>query len=172
MGRIESGAIAVGDAVTVLPGGRSSRIRAIHIHGQPLPRAVAEQSVTLLLDDEIDVSRGDMLVRRDDTPPASRTVRADLCWLSEQPFDPRRRYLIRHTTREVSARLAGIESRLNIQTLCREDATDISLNDIARVSLLLSQPIFADPYRDNRSTGAFIVIDEASNNTVGAGMIV
>ncbi|MRR51009.1 MAG: sulfate adenylyltransferase [Rhodocyclaceae bacterium] len=172
MGQVESGEIAVGDEVTVLPSGRSTRVKDIQLYGQSLPVAIAEQSVTLLLDDEIDISRGDMIVKSGEVPAASSSIQADLCWLSETPLDPNRRYLIRHTTREVKAKLAGIEYRLNIQTLRREDATGLVMNDIARVCFRLAQPVFADPYGENRSTGAFIVIDESSNNTVGAGMIV
>jgi sulfate adenylyltransferase subunit 1 len=172
MGQIESGEIAVGDAVTVLPSGRSSRIRDIQLHGKSLPRAIAEQSVTLLLEDEVDISRGDMIVKQGEAPEARTTLQADLCWLSEKPLDPNRRYLIRHTTREVKAKIASIGNRLDIQTLSRDDATGLAMNDIAQVNFRLAQPVFADPYRSNRATGAFIVIDESSNNTVGAGMIV
>jgi sulfate adenylyltransferase subunit 1 len=128
--------------------------------------------VTLFLEDEVDISRGDMLVRRGQAPLVLSTVRADLCWLSEQPLDPRRRYLLRHTTREVKAKVATIDHRINVDSLIREDATELAMNDIARVSLRLAQPIFADTYEDNRGTGAFILIDETTNNTVGAGMIV
>jgi len=172
MGRVESGEVRVGDAVAVLPSGRTTRVRDIQIGGVSQPAAIAEQSVTLLLEDEIDISRGDMIVRKDAAPPALTTVRASLCWLSESPLDPNRRYLLRHTTRETKAKLAGIDTRLDIETLEREAATGLRMNDIAQVQLRLAQPIFADAYAENRATGAFIVIDESSNNTVGAGMIV
>ncbi|MBL8490562.1 MAG: sulfate adenylyltransferase [Rhodocyclaceae bacterium] len=171
MGRVESGELARGDAVTILPSGRSTRVKDIQLFGRSLDRAIAEQSVTLLLEDDVDVSRGDMIVRTAEAPEATNTIRADLCWLSETPLDPNRRYLIRHTTREAKAKLAAIDHRLNIETLRKEDATGLRMNDIARVSFRLAQPIVADPYDDNRGTGAFIVIDESSNNTVGAGMI-
>jgi sulfate adenylyltransferase subunit 1 len=171
MGRIESGEIAVGDRVAVLPSGRTTTVRDIQIGGRSLPMAVAEQSVTLLLADEIDISRGDMIVKPEAPAEAKNAIRANLCWLSETPLDPYRRYLIRHTTREAKAKLATIDYRLNIETLGREDATGLEMNDIAQVTFRLAQPIFADRYADNRGTGAFIVIDESSNNTVGAGMI-
>ncbi|WP_319239000.1 GTP-binding protein [uncultured Propionivibrio sp.] len=171
MGRIESGHIAVGDAVTVLPSGRQSRIRAIEVFGTQFDAADAEQSVTLLLDDEIDISRGDMIVKTDEQPPVVRQIEAMLCWLSEAPLDPRRKYLIRHTTRDTKAMLEGIEERIDVNTLERLPAERLEMNDIARVCFKLAQPVFPDPYVKNRSTGAFIVIDEASNNTVGAGMI-
>jgi sulfate adenylyltransferase subunit 1 len=172
MGRIESGEIGVGDAVTVLPSGRTTQVRDIQVAGVSQPLAFAEQSVTLLLADEIDISRGDMIVCPGQGPQVRNAVRANLCWLSETPLDPNRRYLIRHTTRETRAKLAGIDSRLDIEKLTREAATGLAMNDIALVSFRLAQPIFADSYADNRVTGAFIVIDESSNNTVGAGMIV
>ncbi|MDO8933383.1 MAG: GTP-binding protein [Rhodocyclaceae bacterium] len=172
MGRVESGEIGVGDAVTVLPSNRSTRIKDIQVAGKSQPLAFAEQSVTLLLEDEIDISRGDMIVRSDALPETRSGIRANLCWLSETPLDPNRRYLLRHTTRETRAKLATIDSRLNITTLRREDATGLAMNDIAQVTFRLAQPIFADSYAENRVTGAFIVIDESTNNTVGAGMIV
>ena len=172
MGRVESGEVAIGDAVTVLPSGRTTHIRDIHVAGNSQPRAVAEQSVTLLLADEIDVSRGDMIVASNALPDACAAVRANLCWLSETPLDAKRRYILRHTTRDTKAKLAGIDYRLDMNTLEREDAAGLAMNDIAQVSFRLAQPIFADRYAENRATGAFIVIDEATNNTVGAGMIV
>jgi sulfate adenylyltransferase subunit 1 len=172
MGRIESGTVAVGDAVTVLPSGRESRVKAIEINAQPLAQAFAEQSITLLLEDEIDVSRGDMIVRSGESPKVARQIDAMLCWLSETPLDPRRKYLIRHTTRETKAMLAAIDYRMDLNAIERQSAEKLTMNDIARVSFKLAQTIFADAYADNRATGAFIVIDESTNNTVGAGMIV
>ncbi|MDD5247472.1 MAG: GTP-binding protein [Rhodocyclaceae bacterium] len=172
MGRIESGEIAVGDAVTVLPAGRTTRIKDIQVAGVSQPLAIAEQSVTLLLEDDIDISRGDMIARSGALPQTRQAVRANLCWLSETPLDPRRRYLIRHTTRETQARLASIDSRLDIASLAHEAAAGLAMNDIAQVSFRLAQPIFADAYAENRATGAFIVIDAATNNTVGAGMVI
>ncbi|MDK9723331.1 MAG: GTP-binding protein [Sterolibacteriaceae bacterium MAG5] len=172
MGRVESGEIAVGDEVTVLPSGLTTKIREIQVGGRSQPMAVAEQSVTLLLADEIDISRGDMIVRRDAAPSVATGIRANLCWLSETPLDPNRRYVIRHTTRDTKAKLATIDYRLNIATLGREDATGLHMNDIAQVCFRTAQPLFTDTYAENRATGAFIVIDEATNNTVGAGMIV
>ena len=172
MGRIESGAIAVGDAVSVLPSGRESRVKAIEVNARPLPQAFAEQSITLLLDDEIDISRGDMIVKSGEQPQVSKQIDAMLCWLSETPLDARRTYLIRHTTRETKAKLAAIEFRMDINAIERQNAEKLAMNDIAKVSFKLAQAIFADRYADNRATGAFIVIDESTNNTVGAGMIV
>ena len=105
-------------------------------------------------------------------PQARNVIDAELCWLAEAPLDPRRTYLIRHTTRDARAKLAGAAQRLDIATLRRTPAETLAMNDIARVSLRLTRPVFCDPYAENRATGAFIVIDEATNDTVGAGMIV
>ena len=172
MGRIEAGSIAVGDEVAVLPSGRTSRVRDIRVLEASLPTASVEQSVTLLLEDEIDISRGDMIVRPGEAPRVTRELEAMLCWLSETPLDPRRKYLIRHTTRETKALLDGVEYRLDINTLARGPAEHLAMNDIARVRFKLAQALCIDAYADSRATGAFIVIDEATNNTVGAGMIV
>ena len=171
MGRVESGEIAVGDAITVLPSGARSRIKKIELGSQSLPRAIHEQSVSLLLEDEIDISRGDLIVKSAEAPVPVKHIDATLCWLSETPLSPARTYLVRHTTREVKAKLAKIDYRLDVNTLEREAADGLAMNDIARVTLKLAQPIVADSYRSNRATGAFIIIDESSNNTVGAGMI-
>ena len=171
MGRVESGEIAVGDAVTTLPSGQSSRVKAIELGGQSIDKAIHEQSVTLLFEDEIDTSRGDMIVKSAEAPAALKQIDADVCWLSETALSPARTYLLRHTTREVKAKVARIEYRLDVNTLETGDAATLEMNDIARVSLKLAQPIFADPYQRNRATGAFIIIDESTNNTVGAGMI-
>ncbi len=171
MGRVESGEIAVGDAVTVLPSGRTSTVREIRVGDASLPCAIHEQSVTLLLTDEIDVSRGDMIVKTSEQPQATKQVEATLCWLSETPLSTARTYLLRHTTREVKAKVAAIEYRLDVNTLAHGPAAALEMNDIARVALKLAQPVFADRYAENRATGAFILIDESTNNTVGAGMI-
>ncbi len=170
-GRVESGEIAVGDAVQVLPSGLTTRVKAILLGDAPLRRAVSEQSVTLQLEDEVDVSRGDLLVRPGEAPEPTRRVDAVLCWLSERPLSPQRRYLVRHTSRESKALVAEIGWRMDLASLEQVPAAGLSMNDIGRVSLRLAQPIAADPYRTNRATGAFIVVDEATNDTVGAGMI-
>ena len=171
MGRVESGRIAIGDAVTVLPAGRETRVKDIQVMGKSQPDAFVEQSITLLLEDEIDISRGDMIVKTGELPNVTKQIDAMLCWLSESPLDPRRKYLIRHTTRDSKAMLAGIEFRMDINTMAHQDAEKLAMNDIAKVSFKLAQPFFTDSYAANRSTGAFIVIDESTNYTVGAGMI-
>ena len=171
MGRIESGEIAVGDAVTVLPSGVSSKVKAIMIGDQSLPSAFTEQSVTLLLQDEIDTSRGDMIVKSDQMPEPVKQIDAMVCWLSETPLSPARTYIIRHTTRESKAKVGEIAYKVDVNTLEQLPTQGLAMNDIARISFRLAQPIMADPYSENRATGAFIVIDESTNNTVGAGMI-
>jgi sulfate adenylyltransferase subunit 1 len=171
MGRVESGEISVGDEVVVLPSEKRTRVKAIEIYGRSLPRAIAEQSVTLLLEDEVDVSRGDMIVKAGESSQVARRIETMLCWLGESPLDPQRKYLIRQTTRETKAAVEAIDYRLDINTLQRMPAERLGMNDIARVFFKLAQPLCVDTYADNRSTGAFIVIDETTNNTVGAGMI-
>ena len=171
MGRVESGEIAVGDAVTVLPSGLTSTVKAIEIGGEQIARAVHEQSVSILLADEIDISRGDMIIKTAEQPLTTKQVDATVCWLSETPMSPARTYLLRHTSREVKAKIAKIDYRLDVNTLEQESTATLAMNDIAQLTLKLAQPIFADAYDKNRSTGAFIIIDESTNNTVGAGMI-
>ncbi|MDR3212810.1 MAG: sulfate adenylyltransferase [Azoarcus sp.] len=171
MGQVESGTVRAGDAVTVLPSGLTTTVRAVQLGGADIDAAFTEQSVALLLDDDIDISRGDMIAARDAAPHARKEIEAIVCWFAEWPLDRARTYLIRHTTREVKARLTHIVHKLDVNTLERLPAEKLVMNDIARVHFKLAQPVFADPYTDNRSTGAFIVIDESNNNTVGAGMI-
>ena len=171
MGRVESGSIRVGDTVTVLPSGLTSTVKAIQIGGIDIPEATTEQSVTLLLADEIDTSRGDMIVKSNEVPAAVKQIEATVCWLAEAPMDRARTYLIRHTTRDSKAKLAAIDHRLDVNTLENLPAEKLAMNDIAQVTFKLAQPLFVDPYAENRGTGAFIIIDESSNNTVGAGMI-
>jgi sulfate adenylyltransferase subunit 1 len=172
MGRIESGDIAVGDAVTVLPNGYQSKVKAIQIGDTPLQSAQTEQSVTILLEDEIDTSRGDMIVKTGSQIEPVKQIEAHVCWLSETPMSPARTYIIRHTTRESKAKIGAIQYKVDVNTLEQQATTDLKMNDIARLSFKLAQPLMVDSYKTNRATGAFIVIDESTNNTVGAGMIV
>jgi len=171
MGRVESGSIRRGDAVTVLPSGRQSHVKAVQLGGVDLEEGVTEQSVTLLLEDEIDISRGDMLVKSEEPPEVRKEIEAAICWFSEIPLSSARTYLIRHTTRTSKAKLTAIAHKVDVNSQERVPATQLAMNDIAKVSWKLAQPLFADPYTTNRGTGAFIVIDESNNNTVGAGMI-
>jgi sulfate adenylyltransferase subunit 1 len=172
MGRIESGFIGVGDAVKVLPSGLTSRVKEIVTYDGSVDHAVAPQSVTLTIEDHLDVSRGDMLVKTGGKLPyVMKEFEAMLCWLSEQGLDLRRRYLIKHTTRTVKALVTRIDYRVDINTLNHIAADTLKMNDIGRVVLKTHQPLVCDPYQRNHATGSFIVIDEVNNNTIAAGMI-
>jgi sulfate adenylyltransferase subunit 1 len=170
-GRIESGQVRVGDLLTALPNGRESRVKAVQIGGVDIVEGQSEQSVTILLEDEIDISRGDMLVKSGEVPEQKKEIEAMLCWLSETPLSPARTYLIRHTTRTTKAKLTGVAFKVDVNSQAHVEAQTLAMNDIAKVGFKLAQPVFADAYSINRATGAFIVIDESNNNTVGAGMI-
>jgi sulfate adenylyltransferase subunit 1 len=154
----------------VLPSGRESTVKAIQ-GGVVAAEAFTEQSVTLLLADEIDTSRGDMIVKTGEVPAAVKQIDATVCWLAEAPLDRARTYLIRHTTRDSKAMLAGIDHRLDVNTLEKVPAEKLAMNDIARSASSWRSRCSPTPTLENRGTGAFIVIDESSNNTVGAGMI-
>ena len=172
MGRIESGSIVVGERVATLPSGIATTVRSIQTFEGPVTRAGLHAAVAVLLDDELDVSRGDMLVGATEAPTVVRAVDATLCWLGDLPLDPRRTYLLRHTTREVRARVARIDHLWNVSTQAREPAPPrLARNDIGQVTLALAAPVFADRYAENRATGSFILIDEATNNTIAAGMV-
>ncbi len=171
MGRIESGAVRVGDAVTVLPSGLNSRIKEIVRYEGNIDEADAPQSVTLTIEDHLDISRGDVLTKTGDLPQVVNAFDAMVCWLSEQPMDPKRKYLIKHTTRVVKAVLNRIDYRVDVNTMDHEETEMLNMNDIAHVGLKVQQPLVCDDYQRNRATGCFIIIDENSNNTVAAGMI-
>ena len=171
-GRVESGVIMPGDEVIVLPSGRSSVVKEVLTFAGARRVAAAGESVSLVLGDEIDVSRGDLIAECSRPPRAAKTISAKLCWLAAEPLVPSARYALRHTTRTVKARFASLDYRIDIHTLAAQPSPGtLQMNDIARVTLSLQQPIFADPYQANRATGSFIVIDEATNQTVAAGMI-
>ena len=172
MGRIESGRVSVGDRIAVLPYGLQARVQDIVTLDGSLTSAAAPQSVTLLLDTQIDVSRGDMFAHVDELPTVTNQFTANLSWMSAQPLDLSRKYLIKHTTQSVRAVIEFIDYRLDVNTLEREaGVTQFNLNDIGRVRLKTLRPLMVDTYRANRATGCFILIDEATNQTVAAGMI-
>ncbi len=171
MGRIESGEIAAGDEITILPSGRTTRVKEIVTYDGKPQRAYAPQSVTLTLADEIDISRGDMFVRGATPPQVAKEFEAMLCWLSEAPLDLNRKYIIKHTTRMVKCLFSRLEYRVDVNTLEQHATTTLNMNDIARVAMKVQQPLVFDRYQDNHASGSFIVIDEATNNTVAAGMI-
>ena len=170
-GRIESGSIGVGDAITVLPSGQTSRVRVVRTFDGAVERAQAPQSVTVVLEDQLDISRGEVLAATGTLPVVAREFEATLCWLATEPFNRSRRYLIKQGTRVVKAMLGSPQYRTNVNTLAREPADTFALNDIGRISVKTAQPVAFEPYRSNRAAGSFIVIDETSNNTVAAGLI-
>ena len=172
MGRIESGEIAVGDEIAILPGGRTTRIKEIVTYDGKLQRAYAPQSVTLTLTGEIDISRGDMFVKKDSLPAVAKEFEAMLCWLSETPLDKNRKYFVKHTTRTTKCLFSRIDYRVDVNTLEQHPVAALNMNDIARVALKVQQPLVIDHYLTDHGTGSFIVIDEATNNTVAAGMVV
>jgi len=171
MGRIEAGEIAVGDEITVLPSGRSSRVKEIVTYDGKLQRAYAPQSVTLTLEDEIDISRGDMFVNGSVKPQVAKEFAALLCWLSETPLDKNRKYIVKHTTRIAKCLFSAIDYRVDVNTLERHGTDTLHMNDIAHVAMKVQSPLVFDSYATDRATGSFIVIDETTNNTVAAGMI-
>jgi sulfate adenylyltransferase subunit 1 len=172
MGRIVSGTLRPGDEVMALPSGRRARVKGIAFLDRMRAAAAAGDSVTLLLEEDIDVSRGDMLIDPARAPQSRRAFEAKLCWLAAEPLAPQGRYLLRHTTRTVKAKLASIRYRVDVQTLERQAPEgEVRMNDIVHAAFVTQQPVFADSYAADRATGAFILIDEASNQTVAAGMI-
>lgn len=170
-GTIASGIIKKGDPVLVLPSGRQSRVRSIVTFDGELSEAFAPQAVTLTLEDEIDISRGDMMVLPGNEPHVSSQIEAMIVWMHEKPFVSGRSYWIKHTTRTVSGELAEIRYGVDVNTLEHRPASQLGMNEVAHVVMSLNQPLVFDPYKVNPTTGAFIVIDRLTNNTVGAGMI-
>lgn len=170
-GRLASGVVRPGDDVLALPSNRKTRVRSIASYDGDLPEAFAPMSVTLQLEDEIDLSRGDMLVSPEHGPRVSKRFHASVVWLHGTPMEVGRTYLVKHTAMQTKIRALRISHRVNIQTLEPEHATQLNMNDIASVEFEAHAPLFFDPYKRNRATGSFILIDPISNATVGAGMI-
>jgi sulfate adenylyltransferase large subunit len=170
-GQIASGEVRPDDAVTVLPSGHSSPVKSIVTRDGELEQASAPMSVTICLEDEIDISRGDMLVHTSDQPHAGRRIEAAVVWMSAKPLEPHQPYLLKHTTQTVQARVRGVLHRVDINTLDHAPAARLHLNEIGVVSIESQRPLFFDPYRRNRATGSFILIDPIGNETLGAGMI-
>ncbi|GAA2122895.1 sulfate adenylyltransferase subunit 1 [Glycomyces algeriensis] len=173
-GQVASGVMKPGDEVMVLPSGFTSRIASIETADGPLEEAFPPLSVTVRLEDELDVSRGDMLCRPGNQARVSQDIEAMVCWMDEaRPLKLRGKYAVKHTTSDVRAIVKDVQYQLDINTLHRDEtATELGLNEIGRVTLRTTKPLLCDDYRRNRSTGGFIIIDEADNRTVGAGIIV
>jgi sulfate adenylyltransferase large subunit len=170
-GQVASGVVRRGDAVCVLPSGRQSRVKSIMTWDSEIDEAFAPMSVTICLEDEIDISRGDMLVHAANRPHAGRRFTANLVWMNERPLESNRPYLLKHTTQTLQARIRAVRHRVDINSLETHTAEQLGLNEIGAVEVEAQRPLFFDPYRGNRATGAFIVIDPISNETLGAGMI-
>jgi bifunctional enzyme CysN/CysC len=171
-GQIAGGVLKPGDEVLVLPSGFTSKIAAIDLHSRELDEAYPPMSVTVRLEDDLDVSRGDMICRPQNAPQPSQDIDAMICWMSPQPMRPRQKLAIKHTTRTGRAMIKNLQYRLDVNTLHRDlDAEELGLNEIARVQLRTTVPLLCDPYEKNRRTGSFVLIDEGTGVTVGAGMI-
>ncbi|MEE8405595.1 MAG: sulfate adenylyltransferase subunit CysN [Acidimicrobiia bacterium] len=172
-GTVAGGLMRPGDEVMVLPSGFTTKIRSIETHDGPLEEASPPMSVIVTLEDDIDISRGDMICRPHNQPHASQDIDAMVCWMAEgSSLRPGTKYAVKHTTRWARAMVKSLRYRLDVNTLHRdESATSLALNEIGRISLRTTTPLLFDEYRRNRQTGSFILVDEATNATVGAGMI-
>lgn len=171
-GRIAGGVFRPGDTVQVLPSGFTSKVLSVDMMEKSLAEATAPLSVTLTLEDEIDISRGDMIVAQDNPPTVSQDIEIMVCWLGEKSLTIGGKYTLKHTTREIRAIVKSVDYKLDISTLDKNtESKSVSLNEIARLTLRTTQPLFFDSYKRNRTTGSVILIDEATNETVGAGMI-
>lgn len=170
-GRVAGGIFKQGDEVVVLPSMQKSKIQSIDIYNGTLEEAFPPQSVTFSLQDDIDISRGDMLVKPDNMPQLSQEFDVMMCWMTEKPMQLNGKYALKHTTREVRCLIKDVKYKVNVNNLEHIDEKKVGLNDIACVTLKTTKPVFIDPYNRNRRTGALIIIDEATNNTVGVGMV-
>ena len=172
-GRIAGGIFKKGDEVVVLPSGFHSKIKSIDTFNGPIEKAFAPMSITLTLENEIDISRGDMIVRPNNQPKVDQDIDIMICWMSEKPLIHKGKYAIKHTSKEARCMVKEIKYKVDINSLHRnEEDKEIKCNDIARISLRVTQPIFYDEYNTNRNTGSVILIDEGTYSTVGAGMII
>jgi bifunctional enzyme CysN/CysC len=171
-GQIAGGVLKAGDEVMVLPSGLTSRIASVATADGPVEEAFAPMSVVVQLEDELDISRGDMICRVNNAPTVAQDLEALVCWMAEEPLEPGQKLAIKHTTRTARAVVKELRYRLDVNTLHRDESADrLGLNDIGRIKLRTTQPLLCDPYSRNRLTGAFILIDERTNRTVAAGMI-
>jgi len=172
-GRIAGGVFKTGDKVKILPSGFNSTIKTVELNGDKITEAFAPMSVTMTLEDEIDVSRGDMIVRENNVPTIGQDLDVLVTWMSSTPLQLRTKVVIKHTTNECLGMIKELKYKVDINTLHRiEDIHAITINDIARISIRTSKPLFYDAYQQNRQTGSIIIIDEQTNETIGAGMII
>jgi len=172
-GRIDGGVFKPGDKVKTLPSGFVSTIKTIELNGDQIEEAFAPMSVIMTLEDEIDISRGDMIVRENNVPEVGQDLEVLVTWMNASPLQSRTKVIVRHTTNECMAMVKDLKYKVDINTLHRiENINKIDMNDIARISIRTSKPLFYDVYRRNRQTGSLIIIDEQTNETIGAGMII
>lgn len=172
-GRVASGVLRVGDEITVMPSGFTSVIKSIDTLDKPLEEAHAPMSVSITLEDDIDISRGDMIVRSNNKPEAAQDIEVMLCWLNNAPAKPRAKYTIKHTSNDQKAMIKEVVYKVDIHTLGRNNEDkELQMNDISKVKIRTTKPLMIDPYRENRTTGSIILVDDATNETVAAGMIV
>ncbi len=172
-GRIASGILRVGDSIKVLPSGFTSKVKSIVFFGEEMEYAFAPQSVTITLKDEIDISRGDMIVRENNVPQISQDLNLMICWLNEKPLQIGGKYAVKHTTSDVRCLVKNLQYKVDINSMERvKDDKSFGLNEIGKIQIRTTKPLFFDSYRRNRISGSIILIDEATNITVGAGMIV
>lgn len=172
-GRISSGIFRVGEEITVMPSGFTSKIKTIEGPNGPLKEAFAPMSISMTLEDDIDIARGDMIVRTNNKPEATQEMEAMLCWLNNQSAKPRTKYVVKHTTNEQTAIIKEIIYKIDINTLGRRfDDKNMNMNDICKVRIRTVRPLMIDSYRDNRTTGSIVLVDENTNETVAAGMII
>ncbi len=170
-GRIQSGRYKVGDEVMVMPSGFTSRIQSINQGKENIKEAFAPMSVSMTLEDDIDISRGDMIVRKNNVPTKTQEIDAMICWLGNEPYQPRTKFVIQHTTNEQTAMIKDIVYKVDIETLNRlTDDNNIQMNDIARIQIKTAGPVMIDEFNSNRQTGSFILVNPNTNETVAAGM--
>lgn len=171
-GRVAGGVFKAGDEVMALPSMQLSTIKSVDVYKEELPQAFPPLSVTLTLNDDIDISRGDMLVKPDNMPRLIQEFDIMLCWMNEKPMQLNAKYALKHTTRDVRCIIKEVKYKVNVNTLDHLEDKAVTLNDIACVTVKTTKPIFTDPYNVNRRTGSLIIIDEATNSTVGVGMVI
>lgn len=172
-GRIAGGVFKPGDEVMALPSGFTSRIKSIHNYTDEIDEAFQPMSVSMTLEDDIDISRGDMIVKPDNRPNVGQDIDLMVCWLNQEPLKPGGKYTVRHTTKEARCIIKEVKYKVNINTLHRvENDTNIGMNDVGRIQIRTTEPLFYDSYKRNPLTGSLVLVDEFTNNTVGAGMII
>jgi sulfate adenylyltransferase subunit 1 len=171
-GRVAGGVFQVGDKITVLPSGFTSTVKSIDQYKKTISEAFAPQSVTLTLEDDIDISRGDMIVKSDELPSISQDIELMICWLNEKPMRLNGKYVLRHTSNDLKCIVKEVKYKLNISTFDHVPADGaLSLNEIGNIVIRTTKPLIYDSYKQNRITGSLILVDEGTNETVGAGMI-